>query len=112
MWLFTKYGFYSIVKKKFGDQVKPFQIRARTKVDLENLKDQVSLEENIIETLHADYPYRLIVNEDELARCMEAFKRNIDYDNFKNEVARHTDQKNKLDAYHDIWRVMYEYQKY
>ena len=30
----------------------------------------------------------------------------IDYPNFKNEVARRPDQREKLGAYHEIWSVL------
>ncbi len=111
MWLFTKYGFYSIVKKQFGDQVKPYQIRAREEKDLQNLISKVGLDESVISTLHADYHYRIIVDDDELSKILKFLQDNIDYDNFKSEVARNSDQRGKLNAYHKVWGVMYDIQK-
>lgn len=110
MWLFTKYGFYSVVKKKYADQVKPFQIRARKLDDLLNLKLHVNLTEEVIETKHADYHYRLVIDEEELNAIIKFTVDNIDYDNFKNEVGRQENQRDKLVSYHKIWDVMYGYQ--
>ena len=88
-----------------------FQIRARSRGDLEKLKKHAGLSEDVIETLHADYHYRLVVSRKELACCMEMLAEEVDYPNFKSEVARLQDQEDKLNAYHKIWGVMYGYQE-
>jgi len=110
MWLFTKYGFYSIVKKKFGNQVKPFQLRARKQKDLENLIRIAMLETKITETLQADYHYRITVDEKELIWILEVLADHLDYENFKSMIAGQADQKDKLSAYHNIWAAMYSFQ--
>ena len=92
MWLFTKYGFYSIVKKKYGDQEKPFQARARKRKDLENLLKLVPMEGEIIDTLYADYYYRFVVDQEELGRIFDLLVENLDYDIFK-DMTTYVDRK-------------------
>lgn len=69
MWLMTKHGFYSIVEKQAGE----FQIRAREKHDLENLREIAQLDDaQIVETPSNDYACRLIVGKDETMRVLAA----------------------------------------
>lgn len=107
MWLFTKHGFYSIVRKKEGE----FHIRARVKHDLENLKELAGISEKIITTLDADYRFRLVVGADQIVKVMERLGDGIDYSNFKGKVASDPDQREKLGAYHEIWGAMYGVQR-
>jgi hypothetical protein len=111
MWLYTKFGFFSIVKKRFGDQFKPFQVRARSESDLKILIKKASLEDQIIYTPNADYHYRITADIDELESIMHQLLDNLDYDNFKNMIAQQPEQKNKLGTYHEVWNSMYKYQK-
>jgi len=116
MWLFTKYGFYSIVRKPFSGiketyEEKPFQVRSRIKDDLNNLKKAAEIESEVIETKNSDYRYRMFVGKEDFLSVMNALVDSVDYPNFKNEVAKHRDQRHKLHSYHDIWRLMYNIQK-
>jgi hypothetical protein len=110
MWIFSKQGFFSIVKKKYLDQPKPYQIRARSLNDLENLIKAADLEEEIIETPYADYFFRIIADQADLEKIFNILQKELKYENFKNMVGRHEDQRDKLDAYHKIWKTMYNYQ--
>jgi len=110
MWLFTKHGFYSVVKKKFGDQVKPFQVRGRSKGDLVNLIERCHLDEKVIHTPHADYHYRITVDGEELNRIFELMQKSLDYENFKSMIADQSGQSSKLVAYHEIWNSMNKFQ--
>jgi len=112
MWLMTKQGFYSIVQhKQLEDR---FMVRSRARKDLANLKvllgDTLGGVE-VVETPHNDYRYRIIVTGEQKAAILDALGKEIDYPNFKSEIARRPDQADKLDAYHDIWAVMYRTQK-
>ncbi len=107
MWLFTKHGFYSIVRKKESE----FHVRARLKGDLENLIRVVGLEAKIITTRDADYRYRLVVGGQDVARVMECLGQEIDYSNFKGKIASDPKQRGRLGAYHEIWSVMYGVQR-
>ena len=110
MWIFTKQGFFSIVRKKYLDQPKPYQVRARSLQDLENLIKVAELDEEIIETPYADYFFRIIADEADLVKIFNFLQADLKYENFKDMVGRQKDQRDKLDAYHKIWNVMYNYQ--
>ena len=110
MWIFTKHGFFSIVKKKYLDQPKPYQVRARSLNDLENLIKEAQLGEDIIETPYADYFFRIIADEADLDKIFKMLQAELNYENFKNMIGRQDNQQDKLDAYHKIWNVMYNYQ--
>ena len=107
MWLCTKYGFYSIVQKQPGE----FHIRARVKRDLENLKTVSEIKRRILVTKDADYRYRMVVNEIEVMVAMTVLTHTLNYPNFKAEIGKAEDQRDKLTAYHEIWRLMAGFQK-
>jgi len=101
MWLATVMGFYSVVKKGGPEE---YQIRARTKGDLENLCRRVGFPNSrIITTPAGDYAFRLVVNEEELGLIWESLQESIDYSNFKNAVARVPGQEKHEIMYHKWW---------
>jgi len=102
MWLCTKHGFFSIVEKLPGE----FHIRARVKRDIENLKALAEIKRAVISTPDADYRYRLVVNKVEVLTALTCIGNEIDYSNFKSKIGKTEDQRNKLDAYHEVWGVM------
>lgn len=107
MWIASKFGFYSIVCKEEDE----FHIRARLQVDLENLLVATNLDEQIYQSDRADYRYRLVVGSDAVKKVFSILCESINYPNFKNQIAETPSQQDKLDAYHDIWSVMYSEQK-
>ena len=106
MWIASQFGFYSIVCKD-EDQ---FHVRARLKGDLQNLLEATGLEEEIHESDYSDYKYRLVVGHDAVRKITSALAETLDYPNFKNKIAETPSQEPKLDAYHQIWGVVYEEQ--
>lgn len=109
MWIASKFGFFSIVKKDGG-----WHIRARNVEDLKLLQDQLSLPA-ITHTPEADYCARIFVADDNsgkdtMAALMAVFGESIDYPNFKNAIAESPIQRDKLHSYHAVWSVMYDYQ--
>lgn len=104
MWLFTTSGFYSIVKHRTDPDT--FMIRARVKGDLENLRSLTQMEQPVITTPDADYPFRLIVSGAQKAQVIEALGEAVDYPNFKSAVGKLQGQRAKLTAYHDVWHTM------
>jgi len=110
MWLATKYGFFSIVKKSGN-----WHLRSRTVSDLTELKAAVSslspypIQENI----GTDYAARLLIPENETPVMTDLFLQllqSIDYPNFKSKIGATPSQCDKLNAYHSLWDVMFEYQ--
>ena len=85
MWIFTTFGFFSIVKKH-GDA--DLTVRARVAADLDNLRTHVPELTETVATPDQDYPYRATVSAVDLAIGLGEAIQEIDYDNFKAEVAR------------------------
>ncbi len=84
MWLFTKFGFFSVVQKD-GDR--DLTVRARVKEDLENLKDKyLPNMSKIVVGAGTDYPFRAKVSRAELAEAIKQIAMDIDYSNFKDAV--------------------------
>lgn len=105
----TKLGFYSIVLVK---NQKQYQIRARSRQDLENLLKAINAEKiNIIETTDSDYRFRILVwSSNDMKAIFEVLCKSIDYDNFKRMIAGSPDQHEKSMYYGDIWGTMWNYQ--
>jgi len=101
MWIASKYGFYSIIQKDDG-----FHVRGRLKGDLENLKEHSGLDCEVLKWDTADYRYRMIVPADKIAGVFTTLLDSIDYSNFKSQIGRTEDQREKLGAYHEIWGIM------
>ena len=89
-----------------------YHVRARLRADLdENLLLAARLRKNIEEWPQADYRYRFIGSEADVAQVMACRASTLDYDNFKSKIGRTPDPKSKLHAYHEIWGVMAELQR-
>lgn len=111
MWIFTKYGFYSVTEHP-GDK-RLMQVRARARVDLERLqgfaanKTKVSLGK-ISETDHTDYRYRIYCSKAVWYALADALARDINYSNFKNQIR--DDFRHKL--YFRVWSTMLDLQRH
>jgi hypothetical protein len=108
MWICSKFGFFSIVKKGEPDT---WQVRARRESDLSELLDATDLDAEIKSTPNGDYAFRIIVDRDGLERIFSSLADSIDYPNFKSCIASLPDQKDKLHAYEDFWLGMLKVQK-
>lgn len=123
MWLFTKHGFYSAVCARQGDgshrqPVDPdrIMVRARVRSHLESLKSQFNDllgDCDIREFAGTDYAYRIFVPKSVWSQVLIGLNEEMDYDNFKSEVARHqgsvgADYEHSL---HKVWSVMNRLQK-
>lgn len=104
MWLFTTFGFFSIVRKS-GDE--HLTIRGRTRGDLERLRrcylQQASAP---LGGGGTDYPWRVRCAPEELAAAMPRIVRHLDYANFKDEVVRCLG-KDRSHRYHQVWSALY-----
>ena len=117
MWIFTKYGFYSVVCARKSGSADPneLMIRARERRHLQNLIDR--FEElkgsEIKKTSDRDYRYRLFVGKEKWVAVLSALAQELDYFNFKSEAGRNREAVgNKyVDALHEVWEVMYRLQK-
>ena len=108
MWICSKLGFFSIVKK---GEPETWQVRARRKNDLQELLESTGLDAEIIPTPNADYAFRIIVDQAGLERLFSSLEESIDYPNFKDCIADQPMQSDKLPVYHEFWSGMLKVQK-
>lgn len=119
MWLFTRYGFYSVVQARRceGGQVtstpdpEHLMVRARVRQHLINLQDVFPklLDFQIQESLDTDYPYRIILPRQLWRSVAQALTEDINYVNFKD--ACETDglvEDAYTHALHEIWMIHYD----
>jgi len=123
VWLFTKYGFYSSVCARQGngghDQPADpdrLMIRARVRGHLEALQTRFPAQlatTEISETPATDYRYRMFVDKAVWTPVLVELNEEMEYDNFKSEVARHQGATGAgyEQALHDVWSIMYQLQK-
>ncbi len=121
MWIFTKYGFYSAVcarqgKGDYGQPVDPerVMVRARVRGHMESLlaKFPEALAGcEIKESQSTDYAYRIFASKTAWSNVLAALGDDLDYDNFKSEVARRQGHNAYEHSLHDVWQVMYGLQK-
>lgn len=100
MWLFTKYGFFSAVcaRQGAGEHGRPvdstrIMVRARVRDHLERLVKRFPNhlgDCEIRETTSTDYRFRLFGESQVWSKVVEEIATELDYDNFKSEVARFT----------------------
>jgi ADP-ribose pyrophosphatase YjhB (NUDIX family) len=111
MWLITPTGFFSIVCKPGDVKAGTLTIRARVKSDLEALRQQClpSLGK-VTENEGTDYPYRAKAKRSEVAKALAQMVEQLDYDNFKNEVAEKQGHR-RAKVYHGVWDVLYDLEK-
>ena len=108
MWLFTTFGFYSVVQRP-GDS--DLTIRARARADLVRLKERYLPKMGKIRSGEGtDYPYRASTSHEAFAHAAAAIARDIDYSNFKNAV------KSKMGAgrahtYSKVWSALLPLEK-
>jgi hypothetical protein len=107
MWLITPVGFFSIVCKPGDENADALTIRARVRSDLDALRQQYlpSLGE-VMENAGTDYRFRAKAHRDEVEKALAKMVHQLDYDNFKNEVAK-KQGKYRAGIYSKIWNVLY-----
>lgn len=104
MWLFTPFGFFSAVRKR-GDS--DLTIRSRTRGDLLRLRRHY-LPELTEPVAHqgGDYPWRGRCAPEAFGKAVDRIARQIDYDNFKDEVA-HYSGASRAKRYGKVWQALY-----
>lgn len=119
MWMFTKYGFFSITGAPTGKNHagKPdgakVQVRARKEDHLQELIDRFPDRlkgVKIVRTPLADYKWRIVVPFDAwLGVAAELAGEAAEYNNFKKECTRFADGWDQpyIDALHAVWGRMF-----
>jgi len=123
MWIFTKYGFFSIVcarqgSGEHGQPVDPqrMMVRARVRQHLEALQrrfPELLGACDIREFPATDYAFRMFVPKAVWSQVLAGLAEEMDYDNFKSEVTRYQGKMGKdyEHSLHEVWSVMYQLQK-
>jgi hypothetical protein len=118
MWLFTRYGFYSIAcasKPNGSPDPDSVMIRARVATHLENLQRRFSAlaDTEILTWLARDYHYRLLVPKRDWVGIVAELAEEQEWSNFKNEAAEYQGDAGSdyVEALHTVWRVMHRLQK-
>jgi len=113
MWVFTRYGFYSIAcaSKKDGSlDDQSLMIRARCKAHLLSLQKRFPAlaDGKILELPHRDYGYRLIIPKASWIAILGELAQEQEWSNFKDEAARYQGASGRgyVDALHEVWGVM------
>ncbi|WP_203467598.1 NUDIX domain-containing protein [Dechloromonas sp. TW-R-39-2] len=105
MWLFTTIGFFSAVQKPGTDFI---TIRARVRNDLDNLREKYLPDLSpTIAKAGTDYPWRATVSHVKFAEALSKIALDIDYDNFKDAVAKHQG-KSRAHRYGKVWSALYD----
>jgi hypothetical protein len=103
MWIFTKHGFISAVRKNAHPDV--LTIRARDKQSLEELIAFTGVE--LAKSPDGDYPYRVFVKPELFAQWVSSQALAVDYNNFKSEVAKQRGHE-FAGPLHNVWSAMLE----
>jgi len=121
MWIFTRYGFFSIAcANKTDGTIDPdnVMVRARLHEHLVSLRDRFPDSEigkaEILSWDGRDYKYRIIVSKVAWVYALTEMAAEQTWSNFKNEASRFSRAKKMAHAYvdslHQIWEVMHRLQ--
>jgi hypothetical protein len=94
MWMFTRYGFFSVTRPTMGSGDLPpaalLQVRARVRSHLEALRARFPTLADcpLLTTSNSDYRYRLIVERNAWAKVASQLALDTNYRNFKAECGR------------------------
>ena len=104
MWLLTTRGFYSVVEH--GDDPSLLLVCARLEEDLLALRDLAPGIDPWYDP-DADYPWRAELPRDEWAIVAATLAREIDYGNFKHEIAE-LQGRQRAYVYAGVWETLRE----
>jgi hypothetical protein len=117
MWIFTRYGFYSVAcaSKPDGSLDKEtVMVRGRSKDHLHNLRNRFTAiaATEIVTMADRDYHYRIILAKSVWAPILAQLAEEQEWSNFKSEAAAYQSAEGTsyLSALHDVWGIMYRLQ--
>jgi hypothetical protein len=104
----TTDGFFSAVQHR--DKPNMLLVRARSRADLEQLADRISINPSkILSTDNADYPYRVLLPKEQWAEYLLSATEDLTYPNFKSAVAKTNPERAYI--YHDVWSALFEIER-
>ncbi len=104
MWVASVLGFYSISYREGA-----YNVRGRTRGDLENLIEASGVQATVLELPEADYRYRLVLDKAAFGLVMAALARSVTYSNFKDQIKHTPGQADKEPYYMRVWATMARY---
>lgn len=105
MWLFTNFGFFSVVEKSGSGHL---TVRARVRADLDRLRERYLPELGLTQAKGGtDYRWRAMVAHADLAAAMGRIVADLHYPNFKSEVAARQG-KARAHRYGEVWEALYD----
>lgn len=107
MWIMTTRGFYSAVQHR-GDPNR-IMVRARCEEDIRNLLDLIDAEPWSLE--RSDYEWRLECSVADWTTALAAMSLEIDYDNFKNAVAKRQGHE-RANVYMSVWSALLRLERF
>ena len=110
MWILTTRGFYSVVQKPWDVQRDTLTVRARVAADLEALRAVCPSLGAVTQDISADYRFRAQAPRLEVSAALERLASEIDYDNFKNEIAQ-AQGFDRAAVYSAVWRELVQLQR-
>ena len=118
MWIFTRYGFFSIAcADKADGSLDPLKmmVRARREAHLQNLQKRfpASAGAEIVSLPGHDYRYRLVIPKATWVTIVAELAQEQEWSNFKNEARRFqgAEGADYVDALHSVWEVMHSFQE-
>ena len=108
MWIINTDGFYSVVA--IDEEPEQLLVRTRTKGDAKRFAvrcaPRLGYEPTIFKTPERDYAFRMVVPRAVVGRIMGEAIDQIDYDNFKDAVAKRRGWDREA-VYASVWTVLY-----
>lgn len=108
MWLFTRFGFFSVTLALEDPTGQTVQVRARVREDIEALdtwflgETGTLLGDDIISTPRRDYQYRMYVPKARWAEAARLLAQDLNYSNFKAQIRDHE----RHDVYAAVWGLL------
>lgn len=109
MWMFTRYGFMSVVQDKRDPTLLQVRFRAEEHADafLESCRPINPKWGHVIATPLADYPFRIVMPRNRFSTWMGAHAIDgIDYTNFKDAMKELGHGRMMLSLLHDVWATV------
>jgi hypothetical protein len=123
MWIFTRYGFFSIACATGADgalDANTVMLRSRLREHLLSLKARFPETELgkavILSSDHTDYRYRIVLPKTIWVAALAELATEQTWSNFKNEAAKMEKLKGwshrYVTALHRVWDIMFDLQEY
>ena len=110
MWALTLHGFFSVVQKSWDKDTDNVEVRCRNALDLERFLKNMNLENEIIKTPKADYPFRIVTTRQIWGKYLAKMAESINYHNFKHQVEIQ-DGSERAAIYLRVWSDLLKLEK-